>query len=143
VFESILDRDRLGRPVRDDFVIVDTAREFVQAPTIAAEVIFATSKSRVRKSVTVFIPSFTSFSPVTLPTPGKRPTGSGRRNASMSSGRMTKSPSGLRQSDASFARNLFGANARGGCEIQFLTNLLADRLGYLGCGWYANIRSQE
>ena len=63
----------------------------------------------LRRSLTVCAPSFASFSPVTLPTPGKRPTGNGSRNASMSSGWMTKSPSGLRQSEASFAKNLFGA----------------------------------
>ena len=39
MFKSILDRYRLRRSVRDDFVIVDTAREFVQAPTVTAELI--------------------------------------------------------------------------------------------------------
>src|SRR5439155_12071052 len=55
------------------------------------------------------MPSFSSFSSVTLPTPGKRPTGSGNRNVPTSSGWITKSPSGFRQSEASLARNLFGA----------------------------------
>jgi hypothetical protein len=64
---------------------------------------------REARSFTVCAPSFASFSPVTLPTPGKRPTGKGSRNASMSSGWMTNSPSGLRQSEASLAKNLLGA----------------------------------
>src|ERR1700692_3870378 len=38
-----------------------------------------------------------------------RPTGSGGRNVFTSSGWITNSPSGLRQSEAIFARNLFGA----------------------------------
>ena len=110
VLKSILDGYRLRRPVRDNWVIVDTAGKFVQALTIAAEVLFEYSASReFRRSLTVCAPSFASFSPVTLPTPGKRPTGNGSRNASMSSGWMTKSPSGLRQSEASFAKNLLGA----------------------------------
>ena len=46
---------------------------------------------------------------MTLPTPGRRPTGSGNRNASTRCGRITNWPSGLRQSDAILARNLFGA----------------------------------
>ena len=54
-------------------------------------------------------PSLASFSLVTLPTPGKRPTGNGSRNASISWGWITKSPSGLRQSEASLAKSLFGA----------------------------------
>jgi hypothetical protein len=40
LLKSILDGYRLRRPVRDDFAIVDTAGELVQAPTIAAEVVF-------------------------------------------------------------------------------------------------------
>jgi len=58
---------------------------------------------RSRNSVTVLIPSLTNFSSVTFPTPGMRPTGKGKRNASTSSGWITNSPSGFRQSDASFA----------------------------------------
>jgi len=78
---------------------------------MATELVFEHDKSIFRKSATVCGPSFANFSPVTLPTPAKRPTGNGSRNASTSSGRMTKSPSGLRQSDASLAKNLFGAMA--------------------------------
>jgi len=50
-----------------------------------------------------------SFSSVTLPTPGKRPTGKDDKKKSTSSGWMTNNPSGFFQSDAIFARNLFGA----------------------------------
>ena len=46
---------------------------------------------------------------MTLPTPGMRPTGRGRRKVSTSLGWMTKRPSGLRQSEAILARNLLGA----------------------------------
>jgi hypothetical protein len=45
---------------------------------------------------------------VTFPTPGKRPTGSGNKKESTSAGRMTNRPFGFFQSDAIFARNLFG-----------------------------------
>src|SRR5207248_9912328 len=37
--KGILDGYRLRRPVRDDFAIVDTAGELMQAPTIAAEAV--------------------------------------------------------------------------------------------------------
>ena len=40
LLKGILDGYRLRRPVRDDFALVDTAGELVQAPTIAAEVVF-------------------------------------------------------------------------------------------------------
>src|SRR6202140_5740114 len=40
VLKSIFDRDRLGRPVRHDFAVVDTAGEVVQAQSIAAELTF-------------------------------------------------------------------------------------------------------
>jgi hypothetical protein len=40
LLEGILDGYRLRRPVRDDFTIVDSAREFVQAQAVAAELAF-------------------------------------------------------------------------------------------------------
>ena len=46
---------------------------------------------------------------MTLPTPGRRPTGKGCIKASTCAGRITNKPSGLFQSDAIFARNLAGA----------------------------------
>ncbi len=46
---------------------------------------------------------------MTLPTPGTLFTGNGVRNASTRCGRITNWPSGLRQSEAILARNLFGA----------------------------------
>ena len=69
----------------------------------------AAAHSAAAGLLTLCTPIFASFSPVILPTPGKRPTGNGNRNASISSGWMTNSPSGLRRSEASFAKNLFGA----------------------------------
>ena len=40
LLKSVLNRDRLCRPVRHDFVFVDATGEFVQAHTIAAELFF-------------------------------------------------------------------------------------------------------
>ena len=54
-------------------------------------------------------PARPAVASMTLPTPGRRPTGSGARNASTWCGRITNRPSGLRQSEAILARNLFGA----------------------------------
>lgn len=55
------------------------------------------------------MPSRSSRVAVTLPTPCSLRTGSAATNASISCGRTTNSPSGLFQSDAIFAMNLFGA----------------------------------
>ena len=63
----------------------------------------------MRSSPTVPTPSAASFSCITLPTPGMRPTGSGVRKSNACCGRITNCPSGLFQSDAILARNLFGA----------------------------------
>jgi len=40
LLKSILHGYRLRRPVRDNFILVDTAGELVQAQTIAAEILF-------------------------------------------------------------------------------------------------------
>src|SRR5712692_720443 len=109
MLERVLDRYRLRRPVRDDFTLIDTAGEFVQAQTVAAKILFERKQIKLSQISHALDSSLASFSPVTLPTPGRRRTGSVRRNASTSSGLMTKSPSGLRQSEASFERNLLGA----------------------------------
>jgi hypothetical protein len=50
-----------------------------------------------------------SFSSVTLPTPGRRSTGSGNRNESISSGCMTKSPSGFFPSPKQSSRGIWSA----------------------------------
>ena len=55
------------------------------------------------------MPSASSLPCITLPTPGMRPTGSGVRKAWTWCGRITHRPSGLFQSEAILARNLFGA----------------------------------
>jgi hypothetical protein len=55
------------------------------------------------------MPSAASRDSITLPTPGSLPTGSGARKASTPAGFTTNWPSGLRQSLAILARNLFGA----------------------------------
>ncbi|KAG1257220.1 hypothetical protein G6F66_014722 [Rhizopus arrhizus] len=55
------------------------------------------------------MPRAASLPSITLPTPGTRFTGSGSRNASTRCGGITNWPSGLRQSEAILARNLFGA----------------------------------
>ena len=65
--------------------------------------------SRARKSAQVFSPSACIFSAVRGPTPYKRSTGKSKIKASIWCGRMTNKPSGLSQSLAILARNLFGA----------------------------------
>jgi len=55
------------------------------------------------------MPRSAIFLAVTRPTPGIRLTGNRRTKLSLSSGEITKSPSGLSQSEAIFAKNLFPA----------------------------------
>ena len=61
------------------------------------------------RSPIVRIPSRPRVSPVFSPTPHRRPTGSGSRNAWTPSAGTTSIPSGLQSSDASFATNFVGA----------------------------------
>ena len=61
------------------------------------------------RSPIVRIPSRPSVSPVFSPTPHRRPTGSGSRNAWTPSAGTTSIPFGLQSSDASFATNFVGA----------------------------------
>ena len=107
--ERVLNGDGLCRSVWDDFAIVQAPGEFIQTQTVASEVAFECRYIQASQVSHRPYAKLSSFSPVTLPTPGRRPTGSGDRNVSTSPGWMTKSPSGLRQSEAIFARNLFGA----------------------------------
>ena len=107
--ESILGGDGFGGAVGNDFAVVDAEGELVQPMAVTAEVAFDELISMVRRSPTVRMPRLASRSAVTLPTPGRRSTGSGGRKALTSSGWITKRPSGLRQSEAIFARNLLGA----------------------------------
>src|SRR5207253_356985 len=55
------------------------------------------------------MPSPESASAITFPTPHRRPIGSGARNAASPPCGTTTSPSGFFNSEAIFARNLFGA----------------------------------
>jgi hypothetical protein len=61
-------------PVRNDFAVIQTACQFVQSDSVATEILFEYGISRLRNCFTVFTPIFSSLSPVTLPTPGRRPT---------------------------------------------------------------------
>src|SRR6266851_4318066 len=79
------------------------------------------AKSMRRRSAIVCTSRCFSFSSVTLPTPGRRSTGSGNKNESISSGCMTKSPSGFFQSEAIFARNLLGV-----APNKFLAKIASD-----------------
>ena len=63
----------------------------------------------LRTSTSFSIPCARSRFAVTGPTPHKASIGRSCRKASIRSGAMTVSPSGLRQPDAIFARNLLGA----------------------------------
>ena len=86
----------------------------------------SSDNSRPLKSATALIINLASFSSVTLPTPGTRPTCRGKRNPSTSSGWMTKSPSGFLQSEASFAKNLFGATPAD--AVRFNSSLICCRI---------------
>jgi hypothetical protein len=67
------------------------------------------SSPRAATSATVAIPRDRSLADVTGPTPQRRSTGSGCRNASSRSGGTTRSPSGLATALATLARNFVRA----------------------------------
>jgi len=109
--KRILDVCGLRRTVRYDWILVNPCASSYRRAPYRPNSCSTLDSSRLRSSPTVLIPSFAYFSLLTFPIPGSRPTGSGSKNASTSPGRITKSPSGFVQSDASFARNLFGATS--------------------------------
>ena len=109
VLKSVLDGYRLCGSVRDNGVTVDTKGKLVQALTIAAEVVFENGQVRVRRSLTVCAPSVASFSPVTWPTPGKRPTATAAETHLRPEAERRRFRQVLRPSEASFAKNLLGA----------------------------------
>src|SRR5690606_41687589 len=64
---------------------------------------------RAPRSATVLTQPASSLACITLPTPGRRPTGRGARNATTFRGGTTDRPSGLFWSEAILATNLLGA----------------------------------
>ena len=131
--ERVFRRNRLHRTIRRDRILVDAKAELVQAPTVAAE---ATSPVRARRARAgrrrCGCRARRACASMTLPTPWMRPTGSGVRNASTASGLITNRPSGLFQSEAILARNLFGATPAEAVKRGFLADLCADRPGHGG-----------
>ena len=91
--------------VRHDFTLLDTLHEYIKTDTVATEA--ALKRGQVEPPEIcdrVQLEGLELFS-LTFPTPGNRPTGKRSRNASRSSGCITKSPSGFFQSEAILARN--------------------------------------
>jgi hypothetical protein len=96
LFKGVLCGYGLCWPVGGYLAVVDSPSQLVEAYAIAAEAAFQCwPKSIRRRSTIVFTSRCFSFSSVALPTPGRRSTGSGNKNGSISSGCMTKGPSGF------------------------------------------------
>ena len=100
LLESIFGGDRLCWPVRHDWVLVDAARQFVEALPVTPE-----GGGQVLKRTTTLFPDSSQskiceLSSVTLPTPGMRPTSKGVKKFSTSAGWITNKPFGFRQSEA-------------------------------------------
>ena len=98
-------RTRWGCTGRSSFPRARSKRRCPNTPKRSVSV----GRSRARRSSQLRSPRRWSFSAVRGPTPKSFSTGRRRTKASTSSGFRTKSPSGLRQSLAIFARNLLGA----------------------------------
>ena len=109
MLKGILDGYRLRRPVRDDFVIVDTAGEFVQPPTIAAKVVFEHAQIETSQIPHRLCSKFRQLLSRNFADARQASDRQWQEKRIYVLGLVTKSPSGLRQSEASFAKNLLGA----------------------------------
>src|SRR5690554_4785536 len=105
----MLHTHRLPHPLHHQRTVINAAGQLPEALAETAELAQQVLATPDPQFLTGIHPRLCRRRAVTLPTPGRRSTGSALTKSSTSSGSITLSPSGLFQSLAILARNLFGA----------------------------------